>query len=200
MDRRIPQQRRDDEGFFFALPAILASASVLAQDHHPYAEMELRGIKGLSDERVADLRAGRGMGLALPAELNGYPGPAHVLKNADALGLTADQRTRTQALFYTMKAEAVAVGEQLIDQERKLDRLFADRRIDATSLEAITHEIGLTEARLRQIHLKATGGLGGICVPIATSLILGRLGKGRKPSVEAKLCELDDQAFGPDFL
>jgi|SRR5215469_4249770 len=139
---------------FFALPAILVSASVLAQDHHPYAEMELRGIKGLSDEQVADLRAGRGMGLALPAELNGYPGPAHVLENADVLGLTADQRARTQALFHAMKAEAVAVGEQLIDQERKLDRLFADRRIDATSLEAITREIGLTEARLRQTHLK----------------------------------------------
>ena len=138
---------------FFALPAILVSASVLAQDHHPYAEMERRGIKGLSDEQVADLGAGRGMGLALPAELNGYPGPAHVLENADVLGLTADQRARTQALFHAMKAEAVAVGEQLIDQERKLDRLFADRRIDATSLEAITREIGLTEARLRQTHL-----------------------------------------------
>src|SRR5215469_5322373 len=40
---------------------------------------------------------------------------------------------------------------------------------------------------------------GRICVSIATSLISGRLGKGRKPSVEAKLCELDDKAFGPDF-
>jgi hypothetical protein len=30
--------------------------------------------------------------------------------------------------------------------------------------------------------------------------ISGRLGKGRKPSVEATLCELDDKAFGPDFL
>jgi hypothetical protein len=30
--------------------------------------------------------------------------------------------------------------------------------------------------------------------------ISSRLGKGREPSVEAKLCELDDKAFGPDFL
>jgi Spy/CpxP family protein refolding chaperone len=94
------------------------------------------------------------MGLALPAELNGYPGPVHVLENADALGLTADQRARTEALFYAMKTEAVAVGEQLIERERQLDHLFADRRIDANSLEAITREIGLTEARLRQTHLK----------------------------------------------
>jgi hypothetical protein len=138
----------------FSLPVILVSAGVLAQDHHPYAEMELRGIKGLSAERVADLRAGRGMGLALPAELNGYPGPAHVLENADALRLTADQRARTQALFYATKAEAVAIGEQLFEQMRKLDRLFADRRIEASSLQSITREIGLTEARLRQTHLK----------------------------------------------
>ena len=36
---------------------------------------------------MADLRAGRGMGLALAAELNGYPGPAHVLELADKLDL-----------------------------------------------------------------------------------------------------------------
>jgi Spy/CpxP family protein refolding chaperone len=138
----------------FALAAILASTSVLAQDHHPYAGMQQRGIKGLSEEQIADLRDGRGMGLGLPAELNGYPGPAHVLENTDALGLTADQRARTQTLFRAMKTEAVAVGEQLIEQEATLDRLFADGGVDGTSLEAITREIGLTEARLRQTHLK----------------------------------------------
>jgi len=138
----------------FGLAAILASTSVIAQDHHPYAGMQERGIKGLSDQQIADLRGGRGMGLALPAELNGYPGPAHVLENADALGLTADQRARTQALFHAMKAEAVTVGEQLIEQEATLDRLFAEGRVDSTSLAAMTREIGLTEGRLRQTHLK----------------------------------------------
>lgn len=105
--------------------------------------MEQRAIKALSDQQIADLRAGRGLGLALPAELNGYPGPAHVLENADALALTADQRARTQALFEAMKAEAVPVGERLIEQERTLDRLFADRRIDNVNLEGITHETAL---------------------------------------------------------
>jgi Spy/CpxP family protein refolding chaperone len=138
----------------FALAAILASTSVLAQDHHPYAGTQQRGIKGLSEEQIADVRGGRGMGLALPAELNGYPGPAHVMENADALGLTADQRARTQALFHAMKAEAVAAGEQIIEQEATLDRLFAEGRVDGTSLAAITREIGLTEGRLRQTHLK----------------------------------------------
>ena len=57
------------------------------------------------------------MGLALPAELNGYPGPSHVLENADALGLSAEQREHTKGLFEAMKAEAVPVGERLIEQE-----------------------------------------------------------------------------------
>ena len=56
-----------------AIFAVLASSiPALAQ---PYAGMETRAIKTLSDKDIADLNAGRGMGLALAAELNGYPGP-----------------------------------------------------------------------------------------------------------------------------
>ena len=94
------------------------------------------------------------MGLALPAELNGYPGPSHVLENADALGLSAEQREHTKGLFEAMKAEAVPVGERLIEQEAKLDRLFADREVTPANLNAATEEIGMTQARLRQTHLK----------------------------------------------
>ena len=55
----------------------------------PYAGMQARSIKALSEQQIADLKAGRGMGLALAAELNGYPGPAHVLEVADQLGLSS---------------------------------------------------------------------------------------------------------------
>ena len=51
--------------------------------------MQTRLIKALSEQQIADLKAGRGMGLALPAELNGYPGPIHVLELSDELGLSA---------------------------------------------------------------------------------------------------------------
>jgi hypothetical protein len=61
-----------------------------------------RSIKALSEQQVSDLGAGRGMGLALAAELNGYPGPSHVLELADKLGLSADQRACIQRLFDTM--------------------------------------------------------------------------------------------------
>jgi Spy/CpxP family protein refolding chaperone len=120
----------------------------------PYAGMQTRAVKALSDKDVADLKAGRGMGLALAAELNGYPGPSHVLDNADALGLTAEQRERTRALFEAMKAEALPVGAQLIEQETRLDQLFATRQITPAVLTTVTAEIGATQGRLRETHLK----------------------------------------------
>src|SRR4051812_20995678 len=137
--------------------AALAAALAVAQPafaQSPYAGLQARPVKALSDQQIADLKAGRGMGLALPAELNGYPGPSHVLENADAVGLNAGQRDRTKALFESMKAEAVHVGERLIEQEAKLDRVFADREINPANLSAATDEIGMTQARLRQTHLK----------------------------------------------
>lgn len=119
----------------------------------PYAGLEARPVKALSEQQVADLRAGRGMGLALAAELNGYPGPLHVLEHADTLALTSDQRARTAALFEAMKAEAVLLGERLIEQEGELERLFATRSVQPSSLEAATSTIGATHEKLRAEHL-----------------------------------------------
>ncbi len=45
------------------------------------------------------------MSLAQAAELNGYPGPLHVLELADALELTPEQRARTQSLFKEVQRE-----------------------------------------------------------------------------------------------
>ena len=133
---------------------VLVPSVALAQNHQPYAGMEQRAVKALSKQQIADLKAGRGMGLALPAELNGYPGPSHVLENADALGLSPEQRNRTRSLFEAMKVEAIPVGELLIEQETRLDRLFADRQITPASLALATDEIAVTQSRLRQAHLK----------------------------------------------
>ena len=137
-----------------ALALIALPGVALAQGSRPYAGMEQRPVKALSRQQVADLKAGRGMGLALPAELNGYPGPSHVLEHADALGLSVEQREKTKALFAAMKAEAIPVGEQLLAQETRLDQLFAERAITPDSLSAVTADIGATQARLRETHLK----------------------------------------------
>lgn len=134
-------------------------ASPAAAQHHqhtpsPYTGMEQRGIKALGEQQVTDLRAGRGMGLALAGELNGYPGPLHVLELADKLQLTAEQRHRVQQLYDVMKVEAAAVGEKLIEQESALDREFAEQRISPASLTRLTAQIGETHGALRAVHLK----------------------------------------------
>lgn len=116
--------------------------------------MQSREIKALSDEQITDLKAGRGMGLALAAELNGYPGPRHVLDLADKLELSAEQKERMQKLFDSMKAEAEPLGEKLLAQEAALNKQFAEHTITPESLKAATAEIGLTQARLRDTHLK----------------------------------------------
>jgi hypothetical protein len=116
--------------------------------------MQGRAIKALSDQQIADLQAGRGMGLALAAELNGYPGPAHVLELADKLDLTPDQRIRVQGLFDTMKAEALPLGSRLLEQEAGLDRQFAMHTVTPESLKTATAEVATTQGALRETHLK----------------------------------------------
>jgi hypothetical protein len=139
-------------------PLLLAATLIVscnvasAQSSQPYAGLEHRPIKALSHQQIDDLRAGRGMGLALAAELNGYPGPSHVLEFGDRLDLTADQRIQVQRLFDAMKQEAVPLGNKLVEQEAELDRLFFVAMSE--SLKATLVAISETQALLRESHLK----------------------------------------------
>ena len=44
-------------------------------------------IRGIDPQTIAGYLAGEGLGMALPAELNGYPGPRHVLDLRSELGV-----------------------------------------------------------------------------------------------------------------
>ena len=134
--------------------ALVGGATAWAQTHQPYAGLQTRPVKALSDQQIADLKAGRGMGLALAAELNGYPGPVHVLELATSLGLSDEQRAKVAELFDAMKREAVPLGERLIAAETGLDRQFADRTITAASLGEATRDIASVQGELRLAHLK----------------------------------------------
>ena len=138
--------------FLLLVAGALTVGAAAAQT--PYAGMQIRPIKALSEQQVADLKAGRGMGLALVAELNGYPGPSHLLELADQLGLSDAQRNTVRNLFEAMKAETIPIGERLIDQETARDKLFAEHKVTPETLAAATAEIGDTQAKLRDAHLK----------------------------------------------
>lgn len=136
------------------LLVVPAAAQQHQHGHGPYAGMQQRGVKALSEQQIADLRAGKGMGLALAAEFNGYPGPIHALELADGLLLNADQKQRLQQLYETMKAEAIVAGEKLIESERALDQEFASQKMTPTRLALLTGQIGERQGELRAVHLK----------------------------------------------
>jgi len=133
--------------------ALLLISAAAANAQTPYAGMQTRSIKALSEQQVADLSAGRGMGLALAAELNGYPGPVHVLELVDKLNLSADQRASVQRLFDSMKAEALPLGAKLLEQEADLDKQFATHTVTPDSLKASTAAVAATQGALRETHL-----------------------------------------------
>ncbi len=121
----------------------------------PYVGFETRDVKTLSTDRQEGLKRGAGLGYALAAELNGYPGPTHVLELADQLGLDADQKSRVQRAFEKMRKEAIAAGEAVIAAEAHLDRLFVQKQVSYDRIDAQTAVAAGQEARLRAIHLKA---------------------------------------------
>ncbi len=141
---------------FAGLVSIAVVSPALAQMSTPngYAAFQNREVKALSGNEIADLKAGRGMGLALAAELNGYPGPRHVLDLAEQLGLTDQQRTRIEGLFNSMRSEALPLGQKLIAAESDLNRQFVDRTITPERLKSETVAIAQIRGDLRDTHLK----------------------------------------------
>ena len=95
------------------------------------------------------------MGFAKAAELNHYPGPRHVLDLADQLQLSGEQRKRTQAIFESMKSQAMSLGKQLVETEQLLDSRFAEGTISDAELEQLVTEISVIQGKLRAAHLRA---------------------------------------------
>jgi Spy/CpxP family protein refolding chaperone len=143
-----PERRHPQGG---AMP--VGAGAGIADSRYP--GQQSRSIKALSEEDIAMLENGDGMGMAKAAELNGYPGPRHVLALATQLRLTDDQANRIAALRDRMSAAARPLGLELIDRERRLDQLFANREITPERLTVETATIGDIQGRLRAVHLAA---------------------------------------------
>lgn len=137
--------------------ALCAPLSTLAQHNHgsqtPYAGLQNRAIKSLSDTDIQELRRGGGWGLALAAELNGMPGPTHLLELKDQIPLTEEQVTKTRALVDDMRKAALPAGERLIAAETALEAAFAKGGVDEASLRGLLAQAEFARAELRFIHL-----------------------------------------------
>jgi Spy/CpxP family protein refolding chaperone len=140
-----------------ALPVGLLALGLLAPAFaaSPYVSQADAPIKALTVEEQSALLDGQGMGFAKAAELNGYPGPKHVLELADQLGLSEAQRRATQALFERMRTDARAEGAALVEAERALDELYASKTATRESVSAQLARIETARARLRGLHLDA---------------------------------------------
>ena len=121
----------------------------------PYAGGESRAVKSLSADDVAELRRGGGWGLAKAAELNGMPGPFHLLELKDEIPLTREQVTAITAIYERMREAAVAEGEHFIAAEWALEDAFRAGAVTEKALRALLTDIARSRARLRFIHLSA---------------------------------------------
>jgi len=72
-----------------------------------YRELLSSEIRGIDPDTIEGYLTGAGLGFALPAELNGYPGPRHVLDLASDLELTSEQQEQIQSLFDEMESQAI---------------------------------------------------------------------------------------------
>jgi Spy/CpxP family protein refolding chaperone len=145
----------------FALTAIVIAAPAFAfAQHHadhgsasPYAGEKSREIKSLSEEDISTLRRGGGWELAKPAELNGVPGPAHLLELKDKIPLIPEQIAAIEAVYEEMRTAAIAEGERYIAGERKLEEAFGSRSVTEETLRAMLEQIEQSRVALRYIHL-----------------------------------------------
>ncbi len=139
--------------FILASAVAIPFVATAEGTHQPYAGFETRDIASLSQQDVQALRDGSGWGLALPAELNGFPGPLHVLELSDELGLSDNQEQRIALIFEAMRGEAIEKGQALIDAERNLDEGFGSGSLDANSLRRLIGAAEAARADLRYVHL-----------------------------------------------
>jgi hypothetical protein len=122
----------------------------------PYRQQISTEIRGLTDKEIAELREGRGMGLARAAELNGYPGPRHVLDavREGRLRLSPDQVQTVQRLFDGMAREAQRLGVLVLREELALESEFRAGTISEADLRARVGRIAALAGELRAVHLR----------------------------------------------
>lgn len=136
--------------FGIIFPINSSGAPVYKSD---YVGQQNRLIKSLSADDIEELRHGKGWGLAKAAELNGMPGPSHILQMKKKISLTREQEVQVRTLFEDMKSKAIPLGNELIELEKKLNDSFANKTITKELLIQQLDSIAEARKKLRYVHL-----------------------------------------------
>lgn len=112
-------------------------------------------IRSMTAEEIEQIRQGRGASLALPAELNGVPGPRHVLDLADELALTDDQRVNIEVIFRQFQSAVIPAGDHYLAAVQTLEEAFRSQKVTAGNLPELVEEVSRLEGELVAIHLLA---------------------------------------------
>jgi hypothetical protein len=140
----------------FLILILIPMSTFSASDHShksKYAGEEKREIKSLSETDIEELKNGKGWGLAKAAELNGVPGPVHLLEMKEEIDLSAKQIRAIEDIYKKMKQEAIPLGLELIELEMELNNHFANRTITDELLRQILQRIAQAHRQLRYVHL-----------------------------------------------
>jgi hypothetical protein len=124
----------------------------------PFSGEEVRDVKSLSDRDIQSLLNGTGEafgGIAKLAELNGYPGPRHVLDITSDLKLTDNQKVEIEMIYESMFRKAKVLGAKIIVVERDMDKAFANKAITEQGLKLLVENSADLYGQIRFVHLSA---------------------------------------------
>lgn len=140
---------------FFMINCSSVSTAQKADSKHlsDYSGQEKREIKSLSKSDLDELRTGKGWGLAKAAELNGFPGPVHLLEMKEEIELSQEQLNQIEQLYQQMKKQAIPLGLKLIELEKELDESFKSKTINEELLAELLEKIAGVYRDIRYVHL-----------------------------------------------
>ncbi|MFN4310170.1 MAG: periplasmic heavy metal sensor [Ferrovibrio sp.] len=88
------------------------------------------------------------------AESNLFPAPQTLLQMAESLGLDETQRQQIRQIQFALEAETMAIGRRILDEERRLERAFAEGNVDSGRVDGQTARIANLQGRLRAARLR----------------------------------------------
>jgi Spy/CpxP family protein refolding chaperone len=100
------------------------------------------------------LLKGEAAGLTLVAEKNGFPSPQKIVSFKDQLVLTKDQLKKINEILTNLPISATVKGQDIIEAEEELNKLFESGTINEKTLRAKLERIGKMRADLRFVHLQ----------------------------------------------